>query len=174
MGVWRGEMGLRGPGAPCPGGPQHMPGPPPKSAGVSMLPAPAMWLGQGPGCRRPSGPWAVGPNSPCRLAPACRAGPRSLGIPSRARVPQGAMGCRGQPPVRVGGVPTVQWGPGAGVADPGVLGRPMWPAPLASGGLALGEVTCGGWGPQLQYSFFIRLATPTHRPSHATLIPTHR
>ena len=26
---------------------------------------------------------------------------------------------------------------------------PMWPAPLTSGGLALEEVTCRGWGPHL-------------------------
>ena len=38
-------------------------------------------------------------------------------------------------------------------------GRPMWPAPLTSGGLALEEVTCRGWGPHLQYSFLIKLAS---------------
>ena len=32
---------------------------------------------------------------------------------------------------------------------------PMQPAPLTSGGLALEEITCGGWGPHLQYSFLI-------------------
>ena len=36
---------------------------------------------------------------------------------------------------------------------------PMWPAPLTSGGLALEEVTCRGWGPHLQYSFLIQLAS---------------
>ena len=35
----------------------------------------------------------------------------------------------------------------------------MWPAPLASGGLALGEVACGGWDPHLQYSLLIKLAS---------------
>ena len=29
----------------------------------------------------------------------------------------------------------------------------MQPAPLTSGGLALEEITCRGWGPHLQYSF---------------------
>ena len=38
-------------------------------------------------------------------------------------------------------------------------GGPMWPTPLTSGGLALGEVTCGGWGPHPQYSFLIKLAS---------------
>ena len=37
--------------------------------------------------------------------------------------------------------------------------RPMWPAPLTSGGLALEEVTCRGWGPHLQYPFLIKLAS---------------
>ena len=32
----------------------------------------------------------------------------------------------------------------------------MQPAPLTSGGLALEEVTCRGWGPHLQYSFKMR------------------
>ena len=36
---------------------------------------------------------------------------------------------------------------------------PMQPAPLTSGGLALEEVTCRGWGPHLQYSFLIKLAS---------------
>ena len=36
---------------------------------------------------------------------------------------------------------------------------PMWPAPLTSGGLALEEVTCRGWGPHLQYSLLIKLAS---------------
>ena len=38
-------------------------------------------------------------------------------------------------------------------------GRPMWPAPLTSGGLTLEEITCRGWGPHLQYSFLIKLAS---------------
>ena len=36
---------------------------------------------------------------------------------------------------------------------------PMRPAPLTSGGLALEGVTCRGWGPHLQYSFLIKLAS---------------
>ena len=36
---------------------------------------------------------------------------------------------------------------------------PMQPAPLTSGGLALEEITCRGWGPHLQYSFLIKLAS---------------
>ena len=36
---------------------------------------------------------------------------------------------------------------------------PMPPAPLTSGGLTLEEVTCRGWGPHLQYSFLIKLAS---------------
>ena len=36
---------------------------------------------------------------------------------------------------------------------------PMWPAPLTSGSLALEEITCRGWGPHLQYSFLIKLAS---------------
>ena len=46
----------------------------------------------------------------------------------------------------------------------------MQPAPLTSGGLALEEVTCRGWGPHLQYSFLIKLASlsgkyPAGRPA---------
>ena len=40
-------------------------------------PHPTMWLRRGPGCHRPSNPWAVSPNSPHRPAPTCRAGPQS-------------------------------------------------------------------------------------------------
>ena len=36
---------------------------------------------------------------------------------------------------------------------------PVWPSPLTSGGLPLEEVTCRGWGPHLQYSFLIKLAS---------------
>ena len=35
----------------------------------------------------------------------------------------------------------------------------MQPAPLTSGGLALEEFTCRGWGPHLQYSLLIKLAS---------------
>ena len=42
-------------------------------------------------------------------------------------------------------------------------GGPMRPAPLASGGPAPGEVTCGGWGPHPQYSFLIKLASLSGR-----------
>ena len=50
---------------------------------------------------------------------------------------------------------------------------PMWPAPLTSGGLALEEITCRGWGPHLQYSFLIKLASLSGKyatsPNHAYL-----
>ena len=45
---------------------------------------------------------------------------------------------------------------------------PMWPAPLTSGGLTLEEVTCRGWGPHLQYSFLIKLASLSGK-SHGSL-----
>ena len=65
-----------------------------------------------------------------------------------------------RPPVQMFRVTAVQWRAWAGVAGPGIPGGgPMQPAPLASGGLALGEVACGGWGPHLQYSFLIKLAS---------------
>ena len=35
----------------------------------------------------------------------------------------------------------------------------MRPAPLTSEGLTLEEITCRGWGPHLQYSFLIKLAS---------------
>ena len=35
----------------------------------------------------------------------------------------------------------------------------MQPAPMTSGGLALEEITSKGWGPHLQYSFLIKLAS---------------
>ena len=31
----------------------------------------------------------------------------------------------------------------------------MQPAPLTGGGLALGEITCRGWGPQASLIFFV-------------------
>ena len=82
---------------------------------------------------------------------------QSPGVPSHTQVrePQSAMRCQEQPPVQ--GL----WGPRSAMevmnqsGQPQKSGkrRPMWPAPLTSGGLALEKVTCRGWGPHLQYSF---------------------
>ena len=93
------------------------------------LPHPTIWLRRGPGCRRPSNQWTVGPNSPHRLAPTCRAGPQSpvsLAFPptlrwESLRVQWGRR--QEQPPVRVGEVPAVQWRPWTRVANPGNPGK---------------------------------------------------
>ena len=85
----------------------------------------------------------------------------------------GASGCNWVPGAASG---VGWWGPRSAMEAMSRSGRPqnsggrgpMWPAPLASGGLALGEVTCGGWGPHLQYSFFVKLASPlSHPPTFA-------
>ena len=57
-------------------------------------PRPAVWLRREPGCRRPSGPWAVGPNGPLSPAPACRVGLAVSGC-SLPRLGGGASGCNG-------------------------------------------------------------------------------
>ena len=124
-------------------------------------PHPAMWLRRGPGCRRPSDPWAVGPNSPLGPAPTCRVGqaissplvfPPALGWEGLGV----QWGTRGGLRCKVCGVPTVQWRSWTGVAGPGNPGGAANVARSLNGwGLALGEITCGGWGPHLQYSFLI-------------------
>ena len=88
---------------------------------------------------------------------------QSPGVPSHTQVrePQSAMRHQEQPPVQ--GL----WSPRSAMevmnqsGQPRKSGkrRPMWPAPLTSGGLALEEITCRGWGPHLQYSFLIKLAS---------------
>ena len=97
------------------------------------------------------------------------------GVPSHTQVrePQSAMRRQEQPPVQ--GV----WGPHRAMEAMNQSGRPrksgtrgpMQPAPLTSGGLALEEITCGGWGPHLQYSFLIKLASlsaPRSAPSRVS------
>ena len=84
---------------------------------------------------------------------------QSPGVPSHTQVrePQSAMRRQEQPPVQ--GV----WGPRSAMEAMNQSGRPrkserrgpMQPAPLTSGGPALEEITCRGWGPHLQYSFLI-------------------
>ena len=78
---------------------------------------------------------------------------------TQVREPQSAMRCQEQPPVQ--GL----WNPHSAMEAMNQSGqprksgkrRPMWPAPLTSGGLALEEVTCRGWDPHLQYSFLINI-----------------
>ena len=84
---------------------------------------------------------------------------QSPGVPSHTQVrePQSAMRHQEQPPVQ--GL----WSPRSAMevmnqsGQPRKSGRggPMQPAPLTSGGQALEEITCRGWGPHLQYSFLI-------------------
>ena len=84
---------------------------------------------------------------------------QSPGVPSHTQVrePQSAMRHQEQPPVQ--GV----WSPCSAMEGMNQSGQPrksgkrgpMQPAPLTSGGLALEEITCRGWGPHLQYSFLI-------------------
>ena len=88
---------------------------------------------------------------------------QSPGVPSYTQVrdPQSAMRHQEQPPVQ--GL----WSPHSAMevmnqsGQPRKSGkrRPMLPAPLTSGGLTLEEITCRGWGPHLQYSFLIKLAS---------------
>ena len=109
---------------------------------------------------------------------------QSPGIPSHTqmREPQSAMRRQEQPPVQGFRVPAVQWKhePEWPTRNSGKRG-PMRPAPLTSGGLALEEITCRGWGPHLQYTFLIKLASLSgkypwpqvnkilHRPKHFLL-----
>ena len=88
---------------------------------------------------------------------------QSPGVPSHTQVrePQSAMRRQEQPPVQV------LWSPRSAMeamhqsGQPRKSGKrgPMQPAPLTSGGLTLEEITCRGWGPHLQYSFLIKLAS---------------
>ena len=88
---------------------------------------------------------------------------QSPGVPSHTQVrePQSAMRRQEQPPVRG------FWSPRSAMeamiqsGQPRKSGKrgPMQPAPLTSGGLALEEITCREWGPHLQYSFLIKLAS---------------
>ena len=88
---------------------------------------------------------------------------QSPGVPSHTQVrePQSAMRRQEQPPVQV------LWSPCSAMEAMNQSGQPrksgkrgpMQPAPLTSGGLALEEITCRGWGPHLQYSFLIKLAS---------------
>ena len=129
-----------------------MPGPPPKmreSQSFKPQPHPTMWLGRGPGCRRPSNPWAVSPNSPRGPAPACRVGPRSpVSCCSLPHSNERASECNEAPEAASG---ARFWGPRSAMEAMSQSGRPrksgeaMQPAPLTSGGLALGEITCRGW-----------------------------
>ena len=79
------------------------------------------------------------------------------GIPSHTQVrePQSAMRCQEQPPVQGSGPRSAMEAMNQSGQPRNSRKRgPMWPTPLTSGGLALEEVTCKGWGPHLQYSFF--------------------
>ena len=127
-----------------------------------------MWLRRGPGCRRPSNPWAVGPSSPHRPAPPCRVGPQSpVSWHSLPHSSERASECNEAPGTTSG---ARYWGPRSAMEAMNQSGQPrnsgkrgpMWPAPLTSGGLALEEVTCRGWGPHLQHSFLIKKEAPMH------------
>ena len=88
---------------------------------------------------------------------------QSPGVPSHTQVrePQSAMRHQEQPLVQ--GL----WSPLSAMEAMNQSGQPrksgkrgpMQPAPLTSGGLTLEEVNCRGWGPHLQYSFLIKLAS---------------
>ena len=144
-------------------------------------PHPTMWLRRGPGCRRPSNPWAVGPNSPHRPAPTCRVGPQSpFSWHSLPHSGERASECNEAPGITSC---TGFWSPRSAMEAMNQSGQPrnsgkrgpMQPAPLTSRGLTLEEVTC------LQYSFAIKLASlsgeqgpsapwfPTNRPTWSTL-----
>ena len=96
---------------------------------------------------------------------------QSPGVPSHTQVrePQSAMRRQEQPPVQ--GV----WSPRSAMeamnqgGQPRKSGKrgPMQPAPLTSGGLALEEITCRGWGPHLQYSFLINFFLSPARTQRA-------
>ena len=76
---------------------------------------------------------------------------QSPGVPSHTQVrgPQSAMRRQEQPLVQV------LWSPRSAMEAMNQSGQPrksgkrgpMQPAPLTSGGLALEEITCRGWGP---------------------------
>ena len=76
----------------------------------------------------------------------CRCGPHPLQV----------ISSRVRPPLVKGAGPI-------GHVFPDFRGWPLWflasIAPLTSGGLALEEITCRGWGPHLQYSFFCGAST---------------
>ena len=84
------------------------------------------------------------------------------GIPSHTQVrePQSAMRHQEQPRCELVRSPQCNGGMNQSgqLRNSGKRGK-MWPTPLTSGGLALEEVTCRGWGPHLQYSFLIKLAS---------------
>ena len=153
-------MELKGPKAPHPWEAQRMPSPPPINAGITILLAPTF-----PGCVGLGVVALAAHEQSAPMVPIARLlhvelarSLQSPGIPSRTRVrgPRGAGGAGGGLWCRVLGSPQCNGGHESGWPTPGFWGRgPMWLAPLASGGLALGEVTCGGWGPHLQYSFLI-------------------
>ena len=98
-------------------------------------PHPTMWLRRGPGCRRPSNPWAVGPNSPLSPAPTCRVG---LTISSPLVFPptlrweslRVQWGARNNLRRKVCGVPAVQWRPWTRVANPENPGKGGQCSPL--------------------------------------------
>ena len=85
---------------------------------------------------------------------------QSPGVPSHTQVrePQNAMRHQEQPPVQ--GL----WSPHSAMEAMNQSGQPrnsrrrgpMQPVPLT---LDLEEITCRGWGPHLQYSFLIKLAS---------------
>ena len=124
-----------------------------------------MWLRRGPGCRRPSNPWAVGPNIHLGPAPTCRVGPQSpvswCSLPHSGErasecneAPGTTSGARFLESPQCNGGHEPEW-PILEIRERG----PMQPAPLTSEGPALEEITCRGWGPHLQYSFLIKLAS---------------
>ena len=88
---------------------------------------------------------------------------QSRGVPSHTQVrePQSAMRRQEQPLVQV------LWSPRSAMEAMNQSGQPresgkrgpMQPTSLTIGGLTLEEITCRGWGPHLQYSFLIKLAS---------------
>ena len=122
------KSGTKEPQTPHPWVSRHMPAPPLTKIWESRCfkppPHPTMWLRRGPGCRRPSNPWAVGPNSPLSPAPAYWVGQAissPLVFPPALRWESLGVqwGTRNSLRCKVCGVPAVQWRSWTRVAGPG-------------------------------------------------------
>ena len=125
------KIELKSPKTPHPWETQHMPSPPPKNAGISILPAPTSpnqcgW-GGGPGVIALATRELSAPIVPIAqlLHVEFAHNLQSPGIPSHTQVrePQSAMRHQEQPPVQGVEVPAVQWRPWTRVANPGIPGK---------------------------------------------------
>ena len=158
-------MELKSPKTPHPRETQHMPSPPPKNAGTSILQTPTS-----PNHVAEAGVRVSSPQQPMSSQPTIvpiawllhvelAHNLQSPGIPSHTQVtePQSAMRCQGA------ASGARYWGPRSAMEAMNQSGQPrnsgkrgpMQPAPLTSGGPALEETTSRGWGPHLQHSFLI-------------------